>query len=108
MNPPPLRATFDGDPDKLAFFLNQVWAHLDRNAPAYPDKRVMVNAVATNLGEAMEWITSLHDEEASELGNLDIFLEELRHRFRDESQAQQAEVEIYNLKQKRRPAKEFV
>lgn len=29
VDPLPIKATFDGDPDKLLFFLNHVWAHLD-------------------------------------------------------------------------------
>lgn len=29
VNPPPMKATFDGSPAKLTFFPNQVWAHLD-------------------------------------------------------------------------------
>lgn len=105
--PPPLpadplllRATFDGDPDNLSFFLNQVWAHLDCYAPAYPDERVIVNAVVTNLeGEAMEWVTCLYDKDVPEVWNLDVFLEELRASFEEESQSQQAEVEIHDLKQ---------
>ncbi|KAK9399577.1 Cbp53E: Calbindin-32 [Crotalus adamanteus] len=36
----------------------------------------MVNIVAANLeGEATEWMTSLHDKEALELGKLVVFLE---------------------------------
>lgn len=27
---PAIKATFDGSPEKLAFFLNQVWVHMDR------------------------------------------------------------------------------
>lgn len=69
----------------------------------------MGNAVAANLeGEAAEWVTSLHDEDALELGNINVFLEELRARFEDESQAQQAEVSIHNLKQRGQLAKEYV
>lgn len=45
MDPLPKKATFDGDPEK--FFLNQIWAHLDCYALAYPMEVVMVNAVAT-------------------------------------------------------------
>lgn len=65
-----------------------MWAHLDHYAYAYPNERMMVSAVAANLeGEAAEGITSFHDEDIPELGNIDLFLEELRSRFEDESQA---------------------
>lgn len=50
---PQMKATFDGDPKKLAFFLSQVWAHLHRYAPGYPLEVAIVNAVAANVeGEA--------------------------------------------------------
>lgn len=71
-----MKATFD--PEKLAFFLNQVWAHLDCHAPAYPSDVVMVNAMATNLeGKAMEGVMKLHDEDMPELGNIKAFMGEL-------------------------------
>lgn len=48
----------------------------------------MVNAVATNLeGEAMEWVMRFHSEDTPELGNVYVFLWELRARFKNESQA---------------------
>lgn len=68
---------------------------LDRYALAYLSDVVMVNTMAANLErEAKEWVTRLHDEDALELGNIDTFLEELKPRLNDESQAIQAEVEI--------------
>lgn len=109
LDPLLIKATFDGEPDKLSFFINQVWVHVDCYAPTYPDERVMVNVVAANLeGEAAEWMTSLHDEDAPELGNVDLFLEELRAKFENESQALQAEVEICDLKQRGQLVKKFV
>lgn len=94
-----MKATFDRDPDTLAYFLKQVWTHLDDHGPAYPSDQVMVQAVATNVeGEAAEWVTQLYDENASELGNINVFLQELRTRFEDESQALPAEIEIHKLK----------
>lgn len=86
-----MKTTFDGDPEKLAFFLNQVWCHLDHYALAYPMEVVVMNMVATNLeGEATVWVTRLHDQDVLELGNIDSFLEELRARFKNKSQALQA------------------
>lgn len=55
----------------------------------------MVNAVTANLkGEAVKWVTGLHDEGAPELGNIDDFLVEFRVRFEDETQVWKAESEI--------------
>lgn len=47
---------------------------------------VMVCALTENLErEAAEWVTKLYDKDASELGNIDTFLQELRSRFEDDS-----------------------
>lgn len=63
-------------PGQIAFFLNQVWAYLDCYASVYPDNSVMMNMVAVNLeGEAAEWVTSLHDEQAPELQNINLFMD---------------------------------
>lgn len=48
-DPLSMKPIFDGDPEKVVFFLNQVWAHLKCYAPAYPLDMVMVNAIAANL-----------------------------------------------------------
>lgn len=82
----PIKATFDGDPEKLPFFLNQVWAHLNRYTPAYTDNSMMMDAGAVNLEvEAAEWVTSLHDEQAPELWDTNLFMDQLRAWFEDES-----------------------
>lgn len=50
---------------------------------------------AANLeGETVEWVTRLHDKEAPELGNINVFMGELRDRSKDKSQALQAKAEI--------------
>lgn len=74
MEPPTNKPTFDGDPKKRPFFLNQVWAHFDQYAYTYLDA-MMVNAVVANIGEAAEWVTNLHDEEALELLDASLFME---------------------------------
>lgn len=80
------------------FFLNQVWAHLDCHALIYPNDPAIVHVVTSNLeGEASQWVIQLHNEDAPELGNIDAFLQELRIRFKDDSQNLQAEVEICEL-----------
>lgn len=78
--PPCLRATFDGKPKKLAYFLNQVWSHMDQYGDAYLDEMACVNAINASMeGEAADWVVLLHDEAAPELGNVDAFMEELRN-----------------------------
>lgn len=78
-----------------AFFLNQVWAHLDDHAPDYTSNQAMVRMVTANLeGEAAEWVTQLYDEGAPELGNINTFLQELRARFEDDSQTLKSKIEI--------------
>lgn len=107
MAPPPLKI-FDGDPNKLAIFLDHVLGHLHCYALAYPTQRAMVNAVAANLErEAEEWVATLHDE-APKRRDAGMFLGELWARFKDEAKAQQAEGEIRELKQRGRPVKEYI
>lgn len=65
------RSATNKGPEKLAFFLNQVWTNLDDYVPAYLLDIVMVNAVATNLeGEAMEWVMRFHGEDMPALGKV--------------------------------------
>lgn len=83
---PAIKATFDGSPEKLAFFLSQVWVHMDRYRLAYVDNATCVNAIMTNLGgKAAEWVTALHNEGDPKLGETDTFLRELRARFGDDT-----------------------
>lgn len=109
LEPPLIKPTFDGDPKKLSFFLNQIWVHLDLYAYAYSDNATMVNAMTANLeGEAAECVTNLHNEGTPQLLNTNLFMEQLRAMFEDASQALQAEKEIYCLKQVGHPEKEYV
>lgn len=63
-----------------------MWANLDHYNPAYPLDIMMVNAMATNLeGEAMEWVMRFHDDDMAELGNVYVFLGEMRARFENKS-----------------------
>ncbi|KAK9395668.1 interleukin-4 receptor subunit alpha [Crotalus adamanteus] len=100
-----MKLTFNGYPKRLNFFLNQVWVHLD----CYLDGAMMVNAVAANLeGEAANWVTNLHDDGAPELNDINLFMEQLRDQLEDESQVLMAKKEIHRLKQRGRPAKEYI
>lgn len=58
-----MKTTFNRDPEKLVFFMNQVWAHLDDHMADYSSDRAMVLTVTANLeGEAAEWVTQLQPE----------------------------------------------
>lgn len=75
IEPPLIKATLDGNLEKLAFFLNQMWAHLDQYGPVYFDDVACVNAIVANVeGEAAECVTGLHDERVPELGDPNDFL----------------------------------
>ncbi|ETE59976.1 hypothetical protein L345_14287, partial [Ophiophagus hannah] len=108
--PPQFKAAFDRDPDKLAFFLNRVWAHIDEYVSDYPSDQSMIQAITKKFKrEAAEWMNQLHNKDVPELGNVDsCFLQELRDRFKDESQAQESEAEIKEMKQRGCPAKEYI
>lgn len=47
-----------------------------------------------------EWMTSLHNEQVPELWDINLFMDHLKARFEDESQALQAEIEIHSLRQR--------
>lgn len=70
------RATFDRSPDKLAFYLNRVWAYIDRYRDGNLTNQEMFSTITDNLeDEAAEWVTQLHNEGAQELENIDYFLQ---------------------------------
>lgn len=54
--PPRFRKTFDGTPGQLAYFLNRVWAHIDRYRDQYPTNRdlILVIVDGMNGGEARQ------------------------------------------------------
>ncbi|ETE71500.1 hypothetical protein L345_02679, partial [Ophiophagus hannah] len=98
---PCFRAAFDETPGKLAYFLNQIWSHLDCHGDQYQSDQDMVLAIADNMEDnAAEWIAKLHNQRASELGDADEFVEMLRTRFEDTGQGQETETEIKDLKQR--------
>ncbi|KAK9395724.1 hypothetical protein NXF25_019085 [Crotalus adamanteus] len=91
---------FDGNPEKLAFFLNQVWSHLHCHGNNYPDEAAQVDVIVANLKvEAAEWVTILHNEDAPELATPDALLGSLQSCFGDPAQNQQAEIEARRLRQ---------
>lgn len=82
---------------------------MDDHVADYPSDQAMVYTVTVNLeGEAVEWVTQLHDEDVPELGNINTFLKELRAMFKDDSQALQAKAEIHEIKQRGQPTKEYI
>ncbi|KAK9395547.1 Retrotransposon-derived protein PEG10 [Crotalus adamanteus] len=106
---PPFNATFDGDPEKLIFFLNQVRSHLNHWAYLYPEPGAMVDVIGANLeGEASEWLNNLYSEQALELEDPHLFLLGLRERFEDPSIGLKAAGQIHKIKQAGRPALEYV
>lgn len=105
---PPLRTSFDGNPDRLALFLSQAISHLDQYAQFYPSQWAMIVAVTAVLeGEAAEWVADLHSEHAWEMADAGLFLEALRAHFEDMSRAHRAG-ELLLLKQRGRPALDYI
>lgn len=63
MEPSTIKATFYMNPEKLALFLNQVRAYMDRYGSTYFDDVACMNVIIVNLeGEEAEWVKSLHYE----------------------------------------------
>lgn len=83
------KAPFDRKSEKLAFFLNQIWAHLDQHGVEYPDDEAQMDVIVANLeGEAVVWVTDLRDEGTPELADPDAFFHDLRARFGEPTQTQ--------------------
>lgn len=77
--PPKFKTVFNRNPEKLPFFLNQVWSLLDQHGAEYADDEAWVDMIVANLeGEAAELVMILHDEGVPELGDPDTFLGKLR------------------------------
>lgn len=107
--PPALRPTFDGQAEKLAYFLSQARIYLGRYGAAFPDDEARVSAIAESLdGEAAEWMMALHDVGAPELGGVEAFLEGLRERFEDPILTRRAELAMYSLRQGSRSVAEYI
>lgn len=60
------------------------------------------------MGEAADWVVSLHANHARELVDVGKFLEALCSRFEDETGAQVAEGDLFALRQRGVPAKDYV
>lgn len=84
-------------------------SHLDRYAHLYPSQWAMVVGITAGLqGEAAAWAADLYSDHAPELGDAGLFLEALHARFEDTARLQRAEAEILSLKQRGRPAADYV
>lgn len=107
--PLPIPISFNGNPNRLAMVLSHLISHLDRYAHLYPSQWAMVVVVTAGLqGEATAWATDLYSDHARELADAGLFLEALHSRFEDASRLQQAEAEVLSLKQRGRPAADYV
>lgn len=74
--PPWFKATFNGAPGKLAYFLNQIWSHLDCYGALYQSDQEIISAVVDNMmdREAAEWLAQLPSEGGPELDNANEFI----------------------------------
>ncbi|XP_026577622.1 cilia- and flagella-associated protein 47-like [Pseudonaja textilis] len=97
--PPRLRATFDGKPEKLAYFLSRIWAHIDQYGNQYKTERDLVSTITDGMNEASTWIAQLHNKEAVELNDEDGFVELLWARFEDPDRVGENEDKIKVMKQ---------
>ncbi|KAK9400665.1 hypothetical protein NXF25_011379 [Crotalus adamanteus] len=69
----------------------------------------MVVAVTSSLqGEAAAWAADLYSDQARELADVGLFLDALRTRFEDPTRLQWAEAQLVGLRQRGRPAKEYI
>uniref|UniRef100_A0A8C5WSY3 DUF4939 domain-containing protein n=1 Tax=Laticauda laticaudata TaxID=8630 RepID=A0A8C5WSY3_LATLA len=82
---PPLRVKYGGDPNELGFFLAQVWSHMEEYGDGFSSEAAKVRCVTRTLeGTAAKWTVTLHNDNASQLINYDLFMRALCARFEDQ------------------------
>lgn len=108
-DPLAVRATFNGSPDKVALFIGQVLNHKDRYGHLYTSLWDMVMAVVVAMeGEATDWVADLYGDHAVALGDVGLFLAALQERFEDSTRSQQAEGELFAVRERGRPVTEYI
>uniref|UniRef100_A0ACB8E6Z2 Uncharacterized protein n=1 Tax=Sphaerodactylus townsendi TaxID=933632 RepID=A0ACB8E6Z2_9SAUR len=79
-----LKATFDGDPENLPYFLVQVGAYMRVMDDEYANDAERVYDIGALLeGQAVAWLVGLFEEDAPELRDLHHFMVSLCCRFED-------------------------
>uniref|UniRef100_A0A8C6XI66 DUF4939 domain-containing protein n=1 Tax=Naja naja TaxID=35670 RepID=A0A8C6XI66_NAJNA len=79
---PLLEVKYGGDPKELGFFLPQVWSHMEEYGEDFSSEAAKVRCVTRALeGTAAKWMVTLHNDNAPQLMNYDLFMTALRARF---------------------------
>lgn len=105
---PPLSVKFDGDPQRLGFFLVHVLIYMQKYGHEIPTEGAKLRVVTLALeGAAASWMVTLHNANAPELRNFNRFMTALRQRFEDPLADRKARDRIKNAQQGRRRVAEY-
>uniref|UniRef100_A0A8C6VH31 Uncharacterized protein n=1 Tax=Naja naja TaxID=35670 RepID=A0A8C6VH31_NAJNA len=79
---PPLEVKYGEDPRELGFFLALVWNHMEEYGKDFSSEAAKVRCVTKALeGMASKWMVTLHNDNAPQLMNYDLFMAALHARF---------------------------
>uniref|UniRef100_A0A8C5SLW0 DUF4939 domain-containing protein n=1 Tax=Laticauda laticaudata TaxID=8630 RepID=A0A8C5SLW0_LATLA len=72
---PLYRSKLRGDPKNLGIFLAQVWSYMEEYREDFPSEAAKVRGVTRALeGTAAEWMVTLHNDNAPQLMNYNLFM----------------------------------
>uniref|UniRef100_A0ACB8FCS5 Uncharacterized protein n=1 Tax=Sphaerodactylus townsendi TaxID=933632 RepID=A0ACB8FCS5_9SAUR len=95
-----LKATFDGDPKNLPYFLVQVGANMSMMDDEYTNNAERVNNIGALLeGKAMAWLVGLFEEDAPKRHDFDCFMISLCCCFEDPFLKEKARAKLQRLHQ---------
>uniref|UniRef100_A0ACB8ECN9 Uncharacterized protein n=1 Tax=Sphaerodactylus townsendi TaxID=933632 RepID=A0ACB8ECN9_9SAUR len=95
-----LKARFDGSMEKLAYFLVQVEARMEKHGGDYEDEVEQVHEVGALLeGAAAGWYVGLYKGRAPELRSFPHFMLALRQQFEDPFKEEKARARLRQIRQ---------
>lgn len=105
---PELKATFDGNPERVNYFAMKVGIFLRAREDLFQDDAHRVSYVSSRLsGEAANWYMCLYYKRAPELQSLKDFMRALRERFEDPLREERAMAQLRCLRQGKKSVWEY-
>uniref|UniRef100_A0A8C5SGU8 Uncharacterized protein n=1 Tax=Laticauda laticaudata TaxID=8630 RepID=A0A8C5SGU8_LATLA len=100
---PLLEVKYGGDPKELGFFLAQIWSHMKEYGENFSLEAAKVKCVTRALEEtAAKWMVTLHNDNAPQLMNYDLFMTALHTRFEDPLAEHKTRIRMKTINQWRR------
>uniref|UniRef100_A0A8C6XPX8 FACT complex subunit n=1 Tax=Naja naja TaxID=35670 RepID=A0A8C6XPX8_NAJNA len=98
------KANFDGRYEHFAYFLTQIWSHIEQFGGQYATEHDLVTTITDGMNEedVSDWVAQLHYEQAPELQNVNAFIDLSPDRVAEN------EDKLMEMKQGKRPLSDFV